>query len=154
MKTKEEILTNYSDWATPLDDRFGRRLIDFLTEEEMSRIGYELNEEFKGKHQPVEWTRENILNQLKEDVEFGFQKALDRRGISSSLMFDVVRKWNKVLEEGLENWDEDEYAMYGLPLFKATAVKYGWENQIGDDDGTEDYYAEEEWPPRGAICYD
>lgn len=26
--------------------------------------------------------------------------------------------------------------MYGLPLFKATAVKYGWENPIGDDNGT------------------
>ena len=143
MKTKEEILENYKEWATFLDDRFGRRFINFLTEEEMEKIGYTLNDEFKGKHEPKEWTRENILAQLKEDVEFGFQKALDQRGISSSLMFDVVRKWNKVLEEGLEDWDEDEYAMYGLPLFKATAVKYGWENQIGDDDGTEDYYGEE-----------
>lgn len=33
--------------------------------------------------------------------------------------------------------------MYGLPLFKATAEKYGWENPIGDDSGSEDYYNEE-----------
>ena len=145
MKTKEEILEHYNEWATFLDDRFGRRFIDFLTEEEMDKIGYTINDEFKGKHEPKEWTRENILAQLKEDVEFGFQKALDRRGISSSLMFDVVRKWDKVLEEGLEDWDEDEYAMYGLPLFKATAVKYGWDNPIGEDTGTEEYYAEEDW---------
>ena len=38
-----------------------------------------------------------------------------------------------------------EYAMYGLPLFKATAVKYGWDNPIGEDTGTEEYYAEEDW---------
>ena len=142
MKSKEEILSNYSKWSTFLDDRFGTRLIQFLTEEEMAKIGFELKDEHKGKHEPKEWTKENILAQLKVDVEFGFEKALCRRGISAGLMFDVVLKWNRVLEDGLEDWDENEYAMYGLPLFKATAVKYGWENPIGDNTGTEDYYNE------------
>lgn len=142
MKSKEEILSNYSKWSTFFDDRFGSRLIQFLTEEEMAQIGFEFKDEHKGKHEPKEWTKENILEQLKEDVEFGFEKALDCRGISSSLMFDVVLKWNRVLEDGLEDWCEYEYAMYGLPLFKATAVKYGWDNPIGDDTGTEDYYSE------------
>lgn len=142
MKTKEEILSNYSNWSTFLDDRFGSRLIQFLTEEEMAKIGFELKDEYKGKHEAKEWTKENILAQLKEDVAFGFEKALNCRGISASLMFDVVLKWNRVLEDGLEDWDENEYAMYGLPLFKATAVKYGWENPIGDDTGTEDCYNE------------
>lgn len=57
-------------------------------------------------------------------------------------MFDVVLKWNRILEEGLEDWDEDDYAMYGLPLFKATAIKYGWDNPIGDDSGSESKYDE------------
>jgi hypothetical protein len=144
MKTIEEILSNYEEeWATFLDDRFGARLCQFLTKEQIESIGFSINEEYKGQHVPKEWTRENILEQLKDDVEFGFEKALDRRGISSGLMFDVVRKWNKVLEEGLENWDEDHYAMYGLPLFKATAVKYGWDNPIGDDEGNESEYGDE-----------
>lgn len=144
MKTIEEILKNYEEeWATFLDDRFGARLCQFLTEEQIESIGFSINEEYKGQHVPKEWTRENILEQLKDDVEFGFEKALDRRGISSGLMFDVVRKWNKVLEEGLEDWDEDHYAMYGLPLFKATAVKYGWDNPIGDDEGNESEYGDE-----------
>ena len=82
------------------------------------------------------------LEQLKSDVEFGFEKALDQRGISASLMFYVVLRWNQVLEEGLENYPEENYAMYGLPLFKATAVKYGWENPIGDDNGDEEFYNE------------
>ena len=144
MKTIEEILKNYEEeWATFLEDRFGMRLCQFLTEEQMESIGFSMKEEYKGQHVVTEWTRENILEQLKDDVEFGFEKALDRRGISSGLMFDVVRKWNKVLEEGLEDWDEDHYAMYGLPLFKATAVKYGWDNPIGDDEGNESEYGDE-----------
>lgn len=35
---------------------------------------------------------------------------------------------------------EDDYAFYGLPLFKATAVKYGWDNPIGEDSGRERKY--------------
>ena len=143
MKTIEEILSNYEkEWATFLDDRFGSRLTQFLTEEQMESIGFKLKKEFKGKHVVKEWTRENILKQLEQDVEFGFEKALNQRSISSGLMFDVVLKWNRILEEGLEDWDEDDYAMYGLPLFKATAIKYGWDNPIGDDSGSESKYDE------------
>jgi hypothetical protein len=47
--------------------------------------------------------------------------------------------WNWILDEGLE--DFDDYAQYGLPLFKATAVKYGFENPIGDDYGNEYKYS-------------
>lgn len=141
MKTKEEIVNNYEKWETFLEDRFGNRLCEFLTEEEINKIGFKLKDGIE--HTPEEWTRENILKQLKEDVEFGFEKALDHRGISASLMYDVVRKWNMVLEEGLENWDEECYEQYGLPLFKATAVKYGWDNPIGDDEGNEKKYEED-----------
>ena len=50
--------------------------------------------------------------------------------------------WNWILEEGFENYDEDNgYAQYGLPLFKATAVKYGFDNPIGEDSGRESKYA-------------
>lgn len=50
------------------------------------------------------------------------------------------KMWNYILEEGLEDWDEDDYRFYGLPLFKATAVKYGWDNPIGEDSGRERKY--------------
>jgi hypothetical protein len=83
-----------------------------------------------------------VLAQLKKDVAFGFEKALNQRGISAGLMSEVVKMWNWILEEGLENYDEDNgYAQYGLPLFKATAVKYGFDNPIGDNNGDEDEYA-------------
>lgn len=129
MKTLNEILDNYKDYAVVLDDRFGSRLAKFLTEEQLEKIGFKYDGD-EPYPEPKEWTRGNILEQLKSDVEFGFEKALDQRGISASLMFYVVLRWNQVLEEGLENYPEENYAMYGLPLFKATAEKYGWENPI------------------------
>lgn len=133
MKTLNEILDNYKDYAV---DRLGSRLAKFLTEEQLEKIGFKYDGD-EPYPEPKEWTRENILEQ---DVEFGFEKALDQS--SASLMFYVVLRWNQVLEEGLENYPEENYAMYGLPLFKATAVKYGWENPIGDDNGDEEFYNE------------
>lgn len=45
--------------------------------------------------------------------------------------------WNWILEDGLENWDVNDYTQYGLPLFKATAQKYGFDNPIDDDECNE-----------------
>lgn len=142
MKELKEILKNYKDWETYLEDRFGARLCNFLTPKQAKSIGWRFKDEDAKTHIPKKWTKENILNQLKQDVEFGFEKALNKRGISSWLMYNVVLAWNRILEDGLENWDENNYDLYGLPLFKATAVKYGWDNPIGDDTGSEDKYSE------------
>lgn len=89
MKTLNEILDNYKDYAVVLDDRFGSRLAKFLTEEQLEKIGFKYDGD-EPYPEPKEWTRGNILEQLKSDVEFGFEKALDQRGISASLMFYVV----------------------------------------------------------------
>lgn len=128
MKKIEEIIDNYEKYETYLEDRFGIRFIDFLTSDQAKKIGFKIKEKYIKVHNKniKEWNRENVLEQLKKDVKFGWEKACDERGISSSLMYHVVLSWNKVLEEGLEDWDEDNYAMYGKPLFKATAEKYGW----------------------------
>jgi len=108
------------------DGRDRRRLSHFVEEKDLGKIGLEMIEGAEGTHKAKPFTRENILAQLKEDVEFGWEKACDERGISSSFMFECVKFWNWVLEEGLENWSDDDYAPYGKPLFEATAEKYGW----------------------------
>ena len=141
MKTLEELANTESRC---IDGRDFARLMDFIPESDLPKYGIKLKDEFVGKHQHKEFTRENILAQLKEDVRFGFEKALNRRGISASLMYEVVSMWNRILEEGLENFDS--YAQYGLPLFKATALKYGFPNEIGDDSGSEyKYSSEADW---------
>lgn len=137
MKTLEQIASDYK--SDTLDGRDLVRLTQFIPEDMLPKFGVKLKPEYVSKHVPREFTRENVLHELEKDVEFGFKKALNQRGISSSLMHDVVRMWNWILEEGLE--DFDDYAQYGLPLFKATAVKYGFDNPIGDDRGDESCYA-------------
>ena len=140
MKTLQQVKELYK--SETLDGRDLNRLAQFIPESELKDFGLELKNEYIGTHKHIEFTKENILLQLKEDVEFGFEKALNKRGLSSAMMFEVVQMWNWILEEGLEDWSDDNYAMYGLPLFKATAVKYGFENPIGDDEGNESQYDE------------
>ena len=107
--------------------------------EDWDKLGFSLKEgEKPPKAKPL--TRQNILKQLKGDLEFAFEKALNQRGISSGLMYEVIKMWMWVLEDPLQNFDE--YAMYGLPLYKAAALKYGFNNPIGEDYGNEDKYEE------------
>lgn len=133
MKTLNYVKENYK--SKTIDGRDLFRLMLFVPEEELKDFGFKLKGEHKETHISIPFTRENILKQLEEDVSFGFKKALDQRGISADLMFEVVKMWNWILEEGLENFSK--YPMYGLPLFKATALKYGFENPIGEDSGSE-----------------
>lgn len=88
---------------------------------------------------PKEWIKENILNSLETDLESAFEKALDRRGLSSELYYELVKFWLIILEDPLS--DFEEYAQYGLPLYKHVAIKYGFNNPIGDNNGDEDHYA-------------
>lgn len=145
MKSIEQILSQHK--SQTLDGRDLNRLVQFLSVEQIEGLGMSFNsEEDRADHKPKEFTRENVLAQLEKDVAFGFEKALNQRGLSAGMMFAVIEMWNWVLEEGLEDFSSDNYAQYGLPLFKATAVKYGFENPIGDDTGSEDHYsAEESW---------
>ena len=46
-------------------------------------------------------------------------------GISSNLMYEVVKSWCKVLENEFACFNK--YNSYGKPLFRAVAKKYGWE---------------------------
>jgi len=140
MKTYEYLLEYFKN-PECIDYRDANRLAMFITKEDLKKLGVKKLK----NHKPVPFTRENVLKQLEEDLGFAFEKALDKRGISSGLMFEVIRMWNNILEEGLENWPDEEYAMYGLPLYKATALKYGFDNPIGEDTGSEDYYNESWW---------
>lgn len=145
MKTLEQIC-EYKGGGNNnvLDNRDLNRLIKFIPEDKLESMGLHLKPEFVGKHVAKPFTREAVLAELQDDLDFAFEKALNRRGISSSLMFEVICMWNWVLEDGLESWTEETgYAQYGLPLYKATALKYGFDNPIADDDGNEFKYSAE-----------
>ena len=108
---------------TFLDRRFTKRFLDFIPVDEYEKYGFEYTGE--GERTPKEWTEENILEQLKRDVEFGYEKAENGRGISSELMAMVVNAWCKVLQNGLNLDGADGY--YHINQFTTVAEHYGWE---------------------------
>lgn len=121
-----------------LDGRDYGRLTNFFLVEDWPTLGFTLKEG-KEAPEPRPWTQEEVISQLRLDVDFGFKKALGRRGISASFMYSTVKMWMWVLEDDLQHMEE--YAQYGLPLFKAVAVKYGFDNPIGEDNGDEYEYS-------------
>ena len=140
MKTLEQVLAEHNDAvnnsALSIQDRLGIRLCQFLTEEQAKSIGFECKEG-ETWTPPIPFTEENILKQLKEDVEFGWEKACNHRGISSALMYDVVLGWCRILENEFADWDD--YAPYGTPLFIAVSNKYGFGIDGTEFDPSEDW---------------
>lgn len=124
MKTLEYVKEHIDEFEEDsfLDRRWTKRFIDFIPVSEWEKYGYK----FTGEKEPeiIEWTEENILKQLKEDVEFGYEKAVGERGISSELMAMVVNAWCKVLENGL-NLDGND-GWYHKEQFLVVAKHYGW----------------------------
>lgn len=112
-----------------IDSRFTKRFIDFLPVPEWERFGFRYTGE--GEPTPKEWTKENILDQLKRDVEFGWEKCVDERGISSELMALVVKGWCRVLENNLDLRGNDGY--YHRDQFLSVARHYGWKLEYGED---------------------
>lgn len=108
--------------------RFTKRFLDFLPTSEWEKFGYG----YKGEEEyiPKEWTEENIIAQLKADLDFAIEKATNHRGISSSLMYDVLKSWCIVLENGLE---KTEYGWYGDKLIKAIDEYYGFGLYVEDE---------------------
>lgn len=139
MKTQIEVLEAIKQGRKSecLDGRDYMRLSDFYSVEHLEVFGIKLKE---GSEPPpvTEWTKENIIDQLREDVAFGFEKALNQRSISSSLMYRCVRMWLWILDDDLQHLSG--YSQYGLPLFKAVALKYDFPNPIKEDSGSESKY--------------
>ena len=122
MLSKEEVLKNYEKLETFIDNRFGKRLVDFLTIEELNQIGIKVKEEYVDEWEvEKEWSRENIIKELISDAEFGKMKAEDERGISASLMTEVCEAWLFILED--TELTPDDYG-YNLVFFEEILDKY------------------------------
>ena len=110
------------------DRRFTKRFVSFLPTDEWEKFGFSYTGD--DKFIPKEWTKENVINQLKDDLDFAIEKATNQRGISASLMYNVLRSWCKVLENGLE---DTEYGWYGDKLIKAIDEYYGFGLYVEDE---------------------
>lgn len=89
MKTLEQL---ENEWEFEcLDGRDVTRIAKFLTEEKFHKFGLKLKPEYVGTHVPIPFTRENVLKELESDVAFAFSKALNQRGLSAGMMYEVVQ---------------------------------------------------------------
>lgn len=133
MKDFDYVLNNYTTEREGsrlncrlIDSRDIRRLAEFVPEDQLYRLEIVPVDDYYHTSKVLEFTEENIIKQLKRDVEFGFVKATEHRGISSALMIDVVRMWCWILENGLEDYRNT--SEYGADYFRAVQKHYGWTN--------------------------
>lgn len=143
MKTREQVLQAIESKqleSRAIDGRDFIRLACFFPEEDLPKFGLQ-REDATGAWVVQAWTEESVKDQLRKDLAFAFEKALDRRGLSSSSMYFVILMWMWVLEDDeLANFENYQY--YGLPLYKAVALKYNLPNEIGESTGSEERYSE------------
>lgn len=120
MKTLEQVLEHFQSKC--IDRRDAKRLVEYIEEKDLIRLGLELRSENKGTHKVTKtFNRETILKDLQSDVEKGIDLVLNWSGNTIFLQTEVVRMWNNILENGLEKSEKD-----GYDLFKETADYYGW----------------------------
>ena len=139
MKTLEYVKEHISEIEQDdmFDSRFTKRLMQFIPSGEWEKFGFKRKEDSE-EFTVTPWTEENVLAQLKDDLDFAITKAANHRGISAGLMNDVLKAWCIVLENGLE---DTEYGWYGDKLIKAIDEFYGWD-LVGNNFDKEFY---EEW---------
>lgn len=126
MRTQDEIVARIkdirgSDWlSTQLAD-----LAVYLDREHVREF-------LKSDANPDEWetkplTREGVLKEMLEYLDFAFEKALNHRGISASRSIDHMRAFLWLLgDDELLAFAEDakNYPRYGVPILKAISRKY------------------------------
>lgn len=79
------------------------------------------NEEIK--HLVVPLTREKVIAEMQDYIDFAFMKARDQRGISAERSIWKFRKWLWLLEDDeITNFG---YNDYGIALLTRIAEKYG-----------------------------
>ena len=122
MKSLEYVIQNFKSKA--IDNRDMERLAQYISEDRLGDMGVSLNPEYRGKHHAEDFTKENIIEDFKKDIAFGYDKAINQRGISSACMIECVKMWSWILEDGLEEKCSENYDDYGVEIFKMLAERY------------------------------
>lgn len=129
MLTREQVLEAVKNGrgSKCLDGRDYARLTDFFPVEDWKAFGFGIKDGAAAP-EPKPWTEEEIKKQLAADLDFAFEKAMNQRGISTGLMFEVVKMWLWVLEDKL--CETNDYDNYALPFFSKVAKNYGFNNPL------------------------
>lgn len=123
MLDKSEVIAQYKELETSIDNRFFKRFCKYLNVDEVEQCGFQVKEEAKDDWEiECKWTEENIIKELVADAKFGLEKAENERGISSALMTEVCEAWLVVLED--DDFCSSDWG-YNAPFFRDILEKYG-----------------------------
>ncbi len=136
-RTQDEILNQYHA-------RKDGDVLGFEVQEYLFHLDYDHVKEFlKEGVTEKEWglqpcTRDAVLAKMKDYMEFAWDKANNRRGISAnrSVMHYIAWIWLAGDDEFFKEINSDfenDYHFYGKPILEKICKKYGWDYSQWDD---------------------
>ena len=126
MLTRDEILTQFRTGrrrSNCNDRRDVIRLACFFPSEQWSILGLNPLDQPDAKT-TLDLTETAIRDRLGIDVAAAFEYAANKQSRAAGLMFHVVQMWLWVLGDRLHR--DFDFGYYGLPLYKRTAMAYGF----------------------------
>lgn len=145
MRTQEEIVEKINGLRkNPVADIFGVMISDLLI-----YLDYDHAKDFLKKSVTRKtWnkdsspkTKENVLKEMAEYMEFAVGKAEDERGLSANRSINHYQAWVWLIDlnfsEWLEKEYEDNYCDYGLPILNKIQEYIDKETNMNEVEGNE-----------------
>jgi len=130
MRTPEEIVARIKERENI--DFFGFERVDYI-----ERLDFQHAKEFlveaatEEQWEPAPYTREAILQRMKEYMPFAWEKANNFRGLSAMRSMHHYTAWIWLLGDDLG--DLLAYENYGKDNLVKICEKYGWDHTQWDD---------------------
>ena len=124
LKAVQEDKVGYNREANQMiDSRDYLRLAGYFPASDCGSFGFRLKEGTDiAAIKILDWNKDTIMSNFKRDLEFAFEKAKNKRGISTSLMFEVINMYLWILED--TQMQEENYTGYALPFYHEVRDKY------------------------------
>lgn len=126
LRSQDEIVTHVERRLKEPFDFQAEALIGFL---DFDKVKHLLKPEVTAEQWAEDqdpYTREGVIDKMRDYFEFAVGKATGHRGISASRSVDKMRAWVWLLgEDGEIDWDD--YPQYGCPILKQVADRYEFE---------------------------
>lgn len=139
MQTQKAIQARY-------DERKGSDFLGFEVNEYLSALEYEYVKDLLKKGETEEsWgpptlqTDEDVMGQMRDYMEFAFEKANNQRGISADRSICHYIAWTWLIDPEFSAKLEEEYKgnyhSYGKHLLVGICKHYGWETPEEEVEG-------------------
>lgn len=138
MRTNEEIVDRIRSEEVLGRDMFGFERGDLLSYLDFETAKQFLKTDAKGENwKTLPRDRESVLKQMQDYMEFAWDKANGKRGLSAGRSMSHYMAWVWVVGDDLG--DLTKYEFYGKDNLVKICERYGWDHKIWDDGVRENY---------------